>query len=159
MKKSGSGQYAIEYLMSYGWAILILLAVAAILFYFGVLNPKIPIAPSCFFGPEMGCYGFSMNTTGHLALDVSQSTGHPISITAMKCTQENNPSLTTVSYTVGDGGHAFLTDGTQKCYLADGTTVATGQVGDVYKGKIYVKYTELDTGFVHVVSGDVVIKF
>ena len=45
------GQTAIEYLMTYGWAILIILIVAGVLAYYGIF------APSSFLGPTARGFG------------------------------------------------------------------------------------------------------
>ena len=48
-KKSRKSQAALEFLMTYGWAVLVVLVVIGVLAYFGVLNP-------CRFYPESSDY-------------------------------------------------------------------------------------------------------
>ncbi|NYZ78872.1 hypothetical protein H0N99_01875, partial [Candidatus Micrarchaeota archaeon] len=60
------GQTAMEYLMTYGWAILIIMVVLAVLFYLGVLNPPIP--EQCVFPAGITCISSKLNTTGGLTL-------------------------------------------------------------------------------------------
>ncbi|HIH20406.1 TPA: hypothetical protein HA244_04015 [Candidatus Micrarchaeota archaeon] len=40
MRNGKKGQAALEYLVTYGWAILAIVIVAAILWYFGIFNPS-----------------------------------------------------------------------------------------------------------------------
>src|SRR3989338_423825 len=53
-RKSGKGQAALEFLMTYGWAILVVLIVIGALSYFGVLNPTIMLPEKCTL--QMGLY-------------------------------------------------------------------------------------------------------
>lgn len=48
------GQAALEFLMTYGWAILVVLIVIGALAYFGVLNPTIMLPEKCTL--QMGMY-------------------------------------------------------------------------------------------------------
>ncbi|MBN1385576.1 hypothetical protein JW968_01205 [Candidatus Woesearchaeota archaeon] len=52
MKK---GQAAMEFLMTYGWAILVVLAAIAALAYFGVFNQSNFLPEACQFGPGFSC--------------------------------------------------------------------------------------------------------
>jgi hypothetical protein len=51
MKK---GQASIEFLTTYGWAIMLILLSMSALFYFGFLDLDIFIEDSCFFGQNLG---------------------------------------------------------------------------------------------------------
>jgi hypothetical protein len=44
-----------EFLMTYGWAILVVLIAIGALAYFGVLNPSRFLPESCTIGPGVGC--------------------------------------------------------------------------------------------------------
>ena len=61
MKKRG--QAAMEFLMTYGWAILVVLAAIGALAYFGVLNPSRTLPRSCTLVPGMSCDDFKVTTT------------------------------------------------------------------------------------------------
>jgi len=49
------GQAAMEFLMTYGWAILVVLAAIGALAYFGVLSPDNFLPERCTISPEFGC--------------------------------------------------------------------------------------------------------
>jgi len=101
-------QTAMEYLMTYSWAILVVLIVLAVLSYLGFLNPSGIISTRCYFPPGTGfsCVSFRLNSSitnlgspyfntipyvyvgeGNLRLIIGQSTGNPIKITSIMCTQ------------------------------------------------------------------------
>lgn len=53
--KSKKGQAAIEYMVTYGWAFLVILASVSVLAYFGFLNPSKYIPDRCDFGEQLKC--------------------------------------------------------------------------------------------------------
>jgi hypothetical protein len=54
------GQAALEFMMTYGWAILVVLAAIGALSYFGVLNPTKLTPDTCLASSGMGCAGKPM---------------------------------------------------------------------------------------------------
>jgi hypothetical protein len=52
------GQAAMEFLMTYGWAILVVLIAIGALAYFGVLNPGKYLPNSCTISNQFGCSEF-----------------------------------------------------------------------------------------------------
>ncbi len=49
------GQAAMEFLMTYGWAILAALIAIGVLIYFGVFSPGRYFPESCLLSPPLGC--------------------------------------------------------------------------------------------------------
>ena len=60
MKKA---QAAMEFLMTYGWAILVVLLAIAALAYFGVLNPGKYLPSSCTLGTGLSCTDFKVDAS------------------------------------------------------------------------------------------------
>ena len=54
-------QAAIEFLMTYGWAVLVVIAAIAALAYFGVMNPGRNLPEKCSFPSGISCVGFGYN--------------------------------------------------------------------------------------------------
>ena len=61
---SKRGQAALEFLMTYGWAILIVLIAIGAFAYFGVLNPQRLLPKSCTVVPGFSCDDFSVLDNG-----------------------------------------------------------------------------------------------
>jgi hypothetical protein len=165
-EKTVTGQSAIEYLTTYGWAVVLLFAVLAILFWIGFVNPRTPVTPTCIFSGTMDCRYYAINTSGTLALEVGQSSGHPITVTAVRCTQESEPNITSEDelprpVTIPIGGEALVTSGNQTCFNVENGEVvpASGYPGDVYRGKLFIAFQEADTGLRHVAIADVILKY
>jgi len=156
-------QSAIEYLTTYGWAILIMLVAVVMLFWLGLVSPKTPLQSSCMFPSDMLCQGYVLNSSGNYGLDLGQATGHAIRVTRIACTAENTPSAWNTlqdPITIASGDHQVIAGGPQSfCYKEDGTTIADGRAGGMYKGRIFIEYVELDSGYVHQIAGDVSLKY
>jgi|SRR3989344_782376 len=80
MKKKA--QAAMEFLMTYGWAILVVLVVIGALAYFGVLSPKKLLPDKCLFGAGVGsCTDFqAASSDGDITLVLSNGLGETITI-------------------------------------------------------------------------------
>ena len=55
------GQAAMEFLMTYGWALLVVLIAIGALAFFGVLNPSKFLPQQCILGPGLACEDFKIN--------------------------------------------------------------------------------------------------
>jgi hypothetical protein len=60
----GRAQAALEFLMTYGWAILVVLAAIGALAYFGVFNSGKLVPDKCTIGPGMDIKDCKASTTG-----------------------------------------------------------------------------------------------
>ena len=58
------GQAAMEFLMTYGWALLIVLVAIGALAYLGVLNPTRFIPEQCDMAPGIGCNAHKADSSG-----------------------------------------------------------------------------------------------
>ncbi len=58
LRENKKGQASIEYLMTYGWAILVLSIVIVVLFAGGFLSPEGTVKEYCLFPPQIGCNAF-----------------------------------------------------------------------------------------------------
>lgn len=55
------GQTALEFLMTYGWAIIVVLAAIAALAYFGILSPDRFLPDKCTMAPGMYCAQYKID--------------------------------------------------------------------------------------------------
>jgi len=141
------GQAAIEYLMSYGWMILVLLAVVAAFFYLGVFTPQQP--KSCTFPTGFTCYEYDLAPNGTLTLDLGQALGKPITVYGVGCSTSATPAYTMLASPaiVRSGGHLLVTNVTP--------ITCTGGVTPSFKGKIFINYTLQGSNLVpRTVAGD-----
>ena len=79
------GQAAMEFLMTYGWAILVLLAAVAALSYFGVLNPTRFLPETCTFPSGFSCLGHAAISDANNMFDfaIVNNNGYKLNITGI----------------------------------------------------------------------------
>ena len=160
-------QAAMELMMNYGWAILVIVIVLAALFYIGVLNPKGASGNAYASPPGFSFYGAKvLNGSGRLDLDFGQAIGKSIVVTSASCSQNVSatPQSLTNSVTVPPGEHRWTVGGDSGniayCTDASGSnlTGTAAQSGERYKGTVCVAYTEAGTGTTHTVCGDMTAR-
>jgi len=79
MKKAQSG---LEFLMTYGWAIFIVLVVIGILMYLGVFDLSVYLPETCSGPPGVDCTDFSsVGTDGEVLFQIQNNLGQTINIT------------------------------------------------------------------------------
>ena len=93
-RKSKRSQSALEYMMTYGWAILIIVIVAVILYSMGIFNPSSSISTTItgFSSTPVSSVIFTDN--GGLSLSVQNSVGYPIEITNITATTTTGGKVT-----------------------------------------------------------------
>ena len=105
MKKA---QAAMEFLMTYGWAILVVLLAIAALAYFGVLNPGKYLPSSCTFPQGLGCVESMVDsTTNNVTLVIQNGMGQNLKSLNISIGGDCN------GWTEGDG---TLTDGEKEIF-------------------------------------------
>jgi len=91
MKKEGRGsllsstmnkaQSAVEYLVTYGWIIVVILIVVGLLIYFDVLSPSRFLAESCDFSQQLECIDSQIGKDGDIVLKLRNNFGDRIILT------------------------------------------------------------------------------
>jgi hypothetical protein len=150
-------QSAMEYLMTYGWAILIVTLVVGVLYTLGLFNPS-SIAPSyCVFsGGAFICKSFSISSTGYLSLTLISNVPAPINITQIACNAWGNASY---AYTITGGVILYpasaysLPSSVVQCRDSKGNVVTGVKVP--YKGKLVITYIDTTNGFKYTAVGDI----
>ncbi len=78
-QKNRKVQSATEYLMTYGWAILIIAIVLGVLYYLGVFNGASSLGTSCVAVAGYYCQDATLSTGGILSLNIGQATAVSLS--------------------------------------------------------------------------------
>lgn len=131
-----------EFLMTYGWALLVVLAAVAALAYFGVLSPGKFLPEKCSLPAGLACLDSSLTNAAGATLVIQNSlgvdmTGVVVSLAGTDCTADS-------------GAGVSLANGA-KATFAIGCTPTTGAK---YKGTLSVLYTNADTNLTHTLSGE-----
>ena len=143
-KTSKKSQAAMEFLMTYGWAILVVLAAIAALAYFGVLSPEKFLPEKCVLQPGIACISHKVEPT-KVTLVISNGLGRTITIN---------------SITVGSCSGAFSTtmlSGVDNTFVIGGAC-SNGAQKEKFKGDITLAYTEKDTNLTKTAFGAINTK-
>ncbi len=135
------GQSAIEYLMTYGWAILIILIVAGVLAWYGFFNPAASLPATKTGFSELDVVSpWDMSSADVLRIELENRVGQTINITSITVdegtTLPTSPTSCTgfTPFTIAAGGRSALQ--TLNCSGA-----STGSTGDNYNVYVIVTYT------------------
>ncbi len=153
-------QSAMEYLMTYGWAILILAIVLAALYGLGVFNASKFLGSQCLLQARFSCPSISMSSNGLLTINLLQATSSPINITALGCNtnssvvnmqQPYNPPSNQIEMQISSN-YTF----TIQCY--SGSAPFSGSPGGSFNGYLIINYTDLETGFPETMVGKIFVR-
>ena len=134
------GQAAMEFLMTYGWAILVVLAAIAALAYFGVLSPEKFLPEKCVMPPGFACVTSKIEPT-QTTLILSNGKGQ---------------TLVMNSLTVGTCSGTFsntMPSGTEYAFVLTGCS--NGVSKDKFKADITLSYTEKDYNLTKTARGNI----
>lgn len=142
-------QSAMEYLLTYGWAILVISIVLSAFLYLGVFNSGTFVNSQCIAQADFSCLTAQMTPNGQITFNVQQNTMTNINVTAVACNA-------TVSYAGMQSlsPQASMSIGSNRtfsglqCYTSKGAAFS-GSVGTVYTGYIIMNYTNVQSGFLH----------
>ncbi len=156
-KKATKAQSAMEYLMTYGWAILIIAVVLAALDLLGVFNGSAFVGTACLATPGYTCSNpvLATGTPNPLNFTFTQSTGVTLYNVSFACAASANSSglpaegsvttpfassnFITTSNTLATGSSVTITG--LDCYNANGALMTGNPIGTAFGGTIYMSYS------------------
>jgi hypothetical protein len=155
-------QSAMEFLTTYGWAILVITIVLAAVFLGGYFSQGSYIGPAtCTISGGFACSVMHIETNGLVTVVLSQDTSDAINLTAFTCDQ--NDSFKNFQYPGGvPNTPVYLPIGGNytiyvQCYNNYGSPF-NGIIGTPFIGYLVVRYHDAVTALQSTVSGKVVGK-
>ncbi len=159
---SRTGQASMEFLMTYGWAILVVLAVLAAIIYFGVLNPTMLIPERCSFSAGMNCENYQV-VSNQIVLVLQNSQGRDMLVSRVAASSD---ALGTgdLGVVCADNTAVMLNDGERATFILDEPDVPgscdyreTGRDKNAYD--INISYSWQDSpAITHVLNGELLAK-
>ena len=135
-------QAAMEFLMTYGWAILVVLAAIAALAYFGVLSPAKLLPEKCILEAGVLCEGHKVQ---------------PNQITLIISNTVEGKNIIINSISVGSCSGTFTTElvggANPSNFVLAGASCNNGAVKDRFKGDITIGYTQKNTNLTKTMLG------
>ena len=150
---SKKSQAALEFLMTYGWAILVVLVAIGALAYFGVLSPDKFLPSKCTLPAGIACADFKLDSKtgvgGTVTVVLRNGLGFDTSSVVVAASGCTSPAATTLNN--GEQKTFALTP----CSLdvsagAESTKLVSG---NKYNGQVNATYTNVDSTLAHKVQG------
>jgi hypothetical protein len=145
-------QSAMEYLMTYGWAILIIAVVLGALFSLGVFNGNSILGTSCVAATGYLCQSpLYSHTTGFISVTLGQTTGTSWASTNIMFVPSGQAvsgglpvTLTSAAFTAGLGNvmTSGLSSGQSVALLIPDNIIALPTVGTPATGTLWVQYVQ-----------------
>jgi len=150
MSRDNKGQAAIEFLVTYGWAILGVMIVVGALAYFGIFNTQRYVNDACLFGDQMICEDYVAYSDGNVRLTLRNNFGVDIDIEDIYIKsiygEVNCPTLGLENIELG---YTFPID----CDI----TTRTIPTNDKLRYRAIVTFNKNDSTNLHNQTGDVIV--
>ncbi len=149
-------QAAMEFLMTYGWAILVVLVAIGALAYFGVLSPDRFLPERCTGPSGLDCLDKASitATNGQVQFVFKNNLGFPIFIGGGTETATEDCSIQSTPTFAVDSGTGFGTDANQHS-VPNGDMVritldcSAGNLDGRFKTDVTIPYVNNETGLTH----------
>ncbi len=160
MPLAKNSQAALEFLMTYGWAILVVLVAVGALAYFGVLSPDRFLPQRCSFQAGISCLDFSYDIISaiptlkfvirnNLGWDVTGVSIFPYE------TDPSTPEIGSIPCGNAAGGSNTLKNDEQSTYIVEcDLPLPKGKI----KTNLVFTYTKTDINIPHQIKGTLTFK-
>ncbi len=125
-------QSALEYMMTYGWAILVIVIVAAVLYSLGIFSPSSSLSTTITGFSQLGVTSAECYSGYGLAFSFTDNTGNPINLTGINVTSNSGVQNLSLDYVV-------LSGGTSELFVPNACPAGTGAR---FSDSITITYTE-----------------
>lgn len=156
-------QAAMEFLMTYGWALLVVLIAIGALAFFGVLNPSKFLPNSCSLAPGFSCTDFKASEgSNNVVVLVQNGLGENLNTVSLRLSDATGIKTGGCSGATGTTGAAFgptgitLNDGASTQFTL-GCTVGDLTKGTKLKGNLQLDYTIASSLIPHKKIGQLVL--
>ena len=141
MKKAQAG---LDFLMTYGWALLLIVLVVGALFALGIFDIGSFTGSRASGFSQMGVVGWSMAPNGTLFMKFRNQVGAPVNITAVNSTFGSNTVHYSTPFNIANG---------QQSGVINVGSLGGQTTGSSYTIAVRVTYTDLNTGFNYTDAG------
>ncbi|MCX8206186.1 MAG: hypothetical protein N3H30_03070 [Candidatus Micrarchaeota archaeon] len=140
MANARRAQAAMEYLMTYGWAILFIVIVLGVLVYLQVFNPQSKLQDQCSLPVGWQCTVASLSTNGKLTLKIANQQAVPVKV-MVSCKSGTGTQITDELFPEGLN-FVQLSPGQQATFTCTLTDFTNRQIGDPASGQVFLKYDD-----------------
>ena len=128
-------QSALDYLITYGWAVLVIGIAIGALYYLGAFGGASSLGNSCIPSTGYLCTNPILDAAGSINITLGQASGSAITISAIACTNSTQTPTSTIPVSgavIQNGGQLTLT------FQCPG---AAGPIGKAFHGYLWIVYS------------------
>ncbi len=141
------GQAGLDFLMTYGWALLLIVLVVGALFALGIFDISNFLGSRATGFTQIGVSAWRITPAGVLTMQFRNQAGTSINVTSINATL----GTSTVNYGTGFN----ISNGQTSSTITVGTFGTPPSSGAGYSVRINIAYTDLTTGFAYADSGTI----
>lgn len=115
--------------------------------------------PECIFPAGLSCTSYDIDGSGKLHLMLGQGTGHSIKINSILCTSSSDYNAYQ-NVNIPLANPVMLVSGSKADIAGGGSSnsvMCNGLGSGIFSGRVYVNYTEMDTGLNRIAAGSLVV--
>jgi hypothetical protein len=140
------GQAALDFLMTYGWAIALVVIIAAVLFALGIFDTSNFIGNKAAGFAGVAVKGWGLSEGGQFTIKLSNQVGVPINVTKVNITIGGVSQLADTANGLGVGADSATLNTTAAAFGVQ--TAGTG-----YNAKVVISYVDTNANFNYTTSG------
>jgi hypothetical protein len=143
-----------EFIMTYGWAILVILVIIGVLVYFGVISPERLLPERCSFPSDLSCVGkprvdFNSDT---ITLALINNIGYPITLTQAVSSDVGGSCQSPVVFSInGNAPNVSVSNGEQATVIINCTDFSEGR----FATDITFNYVHSQNGITYPIEGEI----
>ncbi|MFH1211588.1 MAG: hypothetical protein V1659_01525 [Candidatus Woesearchaeota archaeon] len=150
MKNTKKAQAALEYLTTYGWAILVIAVAMSALVYFGILNPAKFAPNSCTTDSSFRCADYILSASEEsVRVKVANSMAKPVIYQGLTCIFADNSEIEAISYDIRRN-EEWLPNKEYE-FICEGSSVL--KAGEKGKVKFEIQFQKSKDGYTHTSTG------
>ena len=145
MRVGKRGQAALDFLMTYGWALLLIVLVVGALFALGIFDTGTFLGSRASGFTQIGVSGWQLNSSGIFSIKFKDKAGTDVNITAI------NITLNTLTLT--NNTSVSIANGKESGTLVVGNFSTVPASGGSYSVRVAINYMDSATSFNYTDSG------
>lgn len=163
MRKTRNGQAALEFIATYGWAILVVLVMTGAFAYFGILNPSKLMPSRCGGTPEFTCSDYQIKTGAIVEpkMVFKQTIGKTIYLTNATCAYMNGAPLQARAFSIDSTPYTLDTAWSPRSKVevtCDDLKIPVELKGEKIKVGYTLNYKTSASGLVQVAEGELIAE-
>ncbi len=153
------GQGALEFLMTYGWAFLVILIMIGALAYFGILDPTKFLPDRCSFGSEVTCRDTAVSSAGDVSLRLVNGLGISVQVKNFSISNPDGFTCSNLNTSISSNETFVWQRGETVDFLGTGCTGGGIQdaAGDKFKFNVKINWYDIKSNqnYMHTTEGEV----